>query len=76
MFFEDAFKTFIHSIAAIDYLGNDSTEVKIKLAKSHTVITVFILQRNNSGSDLYNTRSDNSEVWVGDDDGNFSTTFT
>ena len=76
LFFGDAFKTMLHSLGgANNYLGDDSKEVKIKMAEKHKVITVFLLQRNGDVENN-NRRSDNSEVWVGDDDGNYSSSFT
>ena len=44
------------------------------MTQTHKVITVFLLQR--ADSTIPNRRSDNTEVWVGDDSNNFSPSFT
>ena len=75
MFFGDSFKTMLHTLNGLDHLGNGSQEVKIKMADTHTVITVFLLSRVGS-NDINNRRSDNGEVWVGDDDIDYSSSFT
>ena len=72
MFISDGFKTMLYSYNDLGYLGDNSREVKIKMTETHTVITVFFLQRN----DCCMRRSDNSEVWVGDDGDTFSSSFT
>ena len=74
MFFGVGFKTFINQSG--NQVVNNSPELKIKLAKTHTVITVFLLGLCETGFGERNTRSDNSQVWVGDDGGDFSPSFT
>ena len=48
------------------------------MTEAHRVITVFLLQRNEGIADnnTYLWLSDNSEIWVGDDNDNFSASFT
>ena len=49
--------------------------MKIKLNKTHSLYTLFFLQRVDS-TNIFNSRSDETEVWVGDDDSDFSPSFT
>ena len=66
------YKTILNVKYNVDYLGDDSKEVKIQMLKPHTVITVFFLQRVDTNE---YRRADSSSVWVGNDTDNFSPNF-